>query len=418
MSSVLTAGHQVKAQSRAPRSDKPTHHPIVINTVIIELAGVAAATIFGQILYWFLPSKTGQSRLGWTLEGIPVLIKSYREFAEELKMTQRQVQYAIERLEALGLIRVTRALSRGSLTNHIRFPAPWEIADPPSPPASPVGEPAGTRPVSRKIVSLTAFRRDKITAAARAETPAKTVRPSNIFANCMLHTSELHATQMRVLYQSIPQESVQSFPLPPQSGGGTKGSHREKWEQKGRQAVERIRGIISKVMTDIHPDSRPPLSCQPPQSSAPAGGESGTIVSRAPSVGRAPDTTVLHPSPFPTPPAPQPQGGESVGAAENHPVRGKPDTCTDLHPAGGYPSTDRGKLTLRQNGTNPRAVGTNPRAVVKSQIQDKRENGWKQAFAEPVFETKEKHLLSRLTAQYRPGITEAEIAKIFETERG
>lgn len=80
---------------------------------------INAALLMSQIHYWYMPDKNGGSKLKVYRNGSFWLAKSHDEWFQECRLSRRQVDRALQRLEAEGLIRVEVFRFGGAPTRHI-----------------------------------------------------------------------------------------------------------------------------------------------------------------------------------------------------------------------------------------------------------------------------------------------------------
>jgi len=80
-----------------------------------------AGLLLSQIIYWYLPNKTGDSKLRVKKEGIYWIAKSHDEWYEEIRFSRRNFDTAIKKLVQLNLIEKQIFRFSGTPTIHIRL---------------------------------------------------------------------------------------------------------------------------------------------------------------------------------------------------------------------------------------------------------------------------------------------------------
>lgn len=79
-----------------------------------------AALMLAQIIYWYLPTPQGKTKLRKFRDGYWWMAKSHVDWYEELRLTRRQSQRCIEVLRNKGLIDTALYLFDGHPTVHVR----------------------------------------------------------------------------------------------------------------------------------------------------------------------------------------------------------------------------------------------------------------------------------------------------------
>jgi hypothetical protein len=98
----------------------------------VDVAGdLIAGVLLSQIVYWFLPSRHGESKLMVEKYGRRWLVKGRVDWWEECRITPRQFDRAIEMLEELGLVETRVSRFQGKPMKHIsvRFEALVQALD-------------------------------------------------------------------------------------------------------------------------------------------------------------------------------------------------------------------------------------------------------------------------------------------------
>ena len=93
---------------------------IDVKKCYIDIAGdLVAGILLSQIIYWFLPSNKGNSKLGASLKGEPCLAKNRDDWWNECRITGKQYDRAIKVLMARGLVKVKNSMFGGKKTPFI-----------------------------------------------------------------------------------------------------------------------------------------------------------------------------------------------------------------------------------------------------------------------------------------------------------
>src|SRR5690606_34995070 len=80
-----------------------------------------AGLLLSQIIYWYLPNKSGDSKLRVKKEGHYWIAKSHDEWYEEIRFSRRNFDTAIKKLVQLNLIQKQIFRFSGTPTIHIRL---------------------------------------------------------------------------------------------------------------------------------------------------------------------------------------------------------------------------------------------------------------------------------------------------------
>ena len=100
--------------------EKSSRDTIDVKKVYIDVAGdLVAGILLSQIIFWFLPSANGNSRIRINRDGRLWLAKKREDWWDECRITPRQFDRAISILEERGLIKTAIFKFAGSPTKHI-----------------------------------------------------------------------------------------------------------------------------------------------------------------------------------------------------------------------------------------------------------------------------------------------------------
>ncbi len=95
---------------------------IDVKRVYCDIAGdLVSGVLLSQIVYWHLPAKNGDSRLSVDRADHLWLAKSYPDWWEECRVTEKQARRAIRVLTDRGIIQVGKWQFNGAPTTHIRL---------------------------------------------------------------------------------------------------------------------------------------------------------------------------------------------------------------------------------------------------------------------------------------------------------
>jgi len=81
----------------------------------------AAALLLSQIVYWYLPGKTGKPKLRIKKNEIFWIAKSNIEWFDEIGLSPSQCRTSLKRLKSKGLIEVEVHRFNGAPTQHVRL---------------------------------------------------------------------------------------------------------------------------------------------------------------------------------------------------------------------------------------------------------------------------------------------------------
>lgn len=86
----------------------------------VDMTGdLISGLLLSQIVYWFTPDKNGKSKLRVTYKGKKALAKSRNEWFEEIRITEKQYDKAIKRLEELKIVEVVNSMFNAKRTPFI-----------------------------------------------------------------------------------------------------------------------------------------------------------------------------------------------------------------------------------------------------------------------------------------------------------
>jgi len=95
---------------------------IDVKRVYCDIAGdLVSGVLLSQIIYWHLPNKNGDSRLSVDRADHLWLAKSYPDWWEECRVTEKQARRAIRVMAGRGIILVGKWQFNGAPTTHIRL---------------------------------------------------------------------------------------------------------------------------------------------------------------------------------------------------------------------------------------------------------------------------------------------------------
>lgn len=93
-----------------------------VKKIYVDIAGsLMAGILLGQIIYWHLPGENGKSRLRVIKEGKRWLAKQRDDWWEEIRMTEREYDTAVKKLEKRDLIEKKYFMFNGKRTTHLRL---------------------------------------------------------------------------------------------------------------------------------------------------------------------------------------------------------------------------------------------------------------------------------------------------------
>lgn len=104
------------------RWEHASRDTIDFKKIYVDLAGdLAAGLLLSQILYWHLPDKQGRTRLRVKHQGFYWLVKARWEWWDEIRLSPRQVDRAVEVLRQRGLVETKVRRFNGKPTIHLRL---------------------------------------------------------------------------------------------------------------------------------------------------------------------------------------------------------------------------------------------------------------------------------------------------------
>lgn len=97
-----------------------TRDTIDFKKIYVDITGdLIAGLLLSQIVFWFLPDKQGKTKLRVEKEGRMWLVKKREDWWEEIRITPKQFDRAIQLLEKKGLIECKLFRFDGSPQKHI-----------------------------------------------------------------------------------------------------------------------------------------------------------------------------------------------------------------------------------------------------------------------------------------------------------
>ena len=95
---------------------------IVLPRAFVDIAGdVVSAVLLSQIVYWFMPGKSGKTRVSIVKHDVLWLAKTQKEWFKECGITSAELAKARKVLEGKGLIETMTARWNGSPTVHFHL---------------------------------------------------------------------------------------------------------------------------------------------------------------------------------------------------------------------------------------------------------------------------------------------------------
>jgi hypothetical protein len=146
--------------------ERASRDTIDFKKIYVDIAGdLVAGLALSQIIYWYLPSKDGVTRLRVEKVGKMWIAKRRAEWWDECRLTPKQVDRALDILRDLGLIETEMHRFDGLRTTHLRlieekFVEAWkgQIAQkdtPVLPKGEPRSYPKGNTEVPQRVTPLT-----------------------------------------------------------------------------------------------------------------------------------------------------------------------------------------------------------------------------------------------------------------------
>lgn len=114
--------------------EQASRDTIDFKTIYVDMADdLIAGLLLSQIVYWYLPSKKGGSKLRVFKDGYYWIAKARHEWWDEIRVKPRQIDRAITKLEEKGIIVSHVYRFNNAPTTHIRidkegFLAAWDNA--------------------------------------------------------------------------------------------------------------------------------------------------------------------------------------------------------------------------------------------------------------------------------------------------
>ena len=104
------------------RWEAATRDVMMLRKVYVDMTGdLVAGLMLSQIIYWHLPGRDGKSRLRVAKEGGLWLAKSYSDWWDEIRVTEKQARRAVNVLREKGLVITGVWKFNGTPTVHLRI---------------------------------------------------------------------------------------------------------------------------------------------------------------------------------------------------------------------------------------------------------------------------------------------------------
>ena len=95
---------------------------IDVKRIYIDMAGdIVSGVLLSQLIYWHLPSKKGETKMGVEHEGHLWVRKKREEWWEECRITPKQFDRSSRQLQELGFAEIKKFVHEGRETVHIRL---------------------------------------------------------------------------------------------------------------------------------------------------------------------------------------------------------------------------------------------------------------------------------------------------------
>lgn len=96
-------------------------HKVSFEMTYVDMAGgdLIAGLLLSQIVFWFLPSKKGNNKTRATYKGKRAIAKNREDWYEEIRITPRQYDRAIQILKELDIVNVENSMFAGKRTPFI-----------------------------------------------------------------------------------------------------------------------------------------------------------------------------------------------------------------------------------------------------------------------------------------------------------
>jgi len=102
--------------------EQASRDSIDVKKIYIDMAGdLVTGVLLSQIVYWFLPSRRGESKLHVEKDGVIWLAKKVDDWWDECRVSAKQARRAIAALKARGIIETRICKFAGVPTTHIRL---------------------------------------------------------------------------------------------------------------------------------------------------------------------------------------------------------------------------------------------------------------------------------------------------------
>lgn len=108
------------------RWEKTARDTIDVKRCYVDIAGdLIAGILLSQIIYWFLPTKNGLSKIRLKKNGIECLAKHRSDWWNECRITPKQYDRAMTCLVKKGLVTVTNSMFDAKRTPFISVN--WDV---------------------------------------------------------------------------------------------------------------------------------------------------------------------------------------------------------------------------------------------------------------------------------------------------
>ena len=102
--------------------EQASRDSIDVKKIYIDMAGdLVTGVLLSQIVYWFLPGRSGESKLHVEKDGVIWLAKKMDDWWDECRVSAKQARRAIAALKARGIIETRICKFAGVPTTHIRL---------------------------------------------------------------------------------------------------------------------------------------------------------------------------------------------------------------------------------------------------------------------------------------------------------
>lgn len=102
--------------------ERTSNDTVDLKKIYIDLTGdLISGLLLSQIIYWHLPSKQGKSKLRVHKQEKYWLAKQRTDWWDEIRITAKQYDRAIKRIEELNLVETWNTMFNGKRTPHIHL---------------------------------------------------------------------------------------------------------------------------------------------------------------------------------------------------------------------------------------------------------------------------------------------------------